>query len=124
MPRATSPENMREVLSLRLRGYSNREVEERTGVKVRTVRNLVRSFKMRVKEDGLMEAASFHGVEPEVEELFGLASELRKDKIAVADCATGFYVAKVLVGLGVDIKEFEGFVRDIFIESVEQGLTG
>jgi transcriptional regulator with XRE-family HTH domain len=115
---------VREILSLRLRGYSRREIEKRTGVKARTVSNWVRSFKMRVKEVGLMAAAKVYGVDSEVDELFDLALDLRKNEITVTDCATGLNVANVLTQFGVDMNVFEEFVRDVFLGSVEQGLTG
>lgn len=121
MPRAVSDEKVKKYLGLRFEGYSNEEACRSTGFSNRTGTNKLRAFGETVRKEGLMSATSRYDLG--IDDLFKLAANLRKEDIGVKQCKTGLSIYNVLKRLEVGVSQFETFVRDVFLETLDQGVN-
>lgn len=120
MPRAVDPDKVREYLRLRREGHDNSQASRIAGFSSRTGSNYLKNFRKEARVDGLVKAARSYGLE--IEDLFKLAGDLKENELKVGECGVGLYIARVLTRLGVDLEAFDEFVKDVFLEAINQGI--
>jgi len=91
------------------------------GFSSRTGTNYLKKFGDEVRRGGLLSVARSYGLE--IDDLFKLGESLKKNSLSVEECNVGLYVATVLARLNVDLTRFDVFVKDVFLEAGNQGIS-
>jgi hypothetical protein len=121
LPRAVSSEKIGEYLRLRFEGHSNSQASSRMGFSSRTGTNHLKNIREEARREGLLSVASSYGLE--IDDLFKLGGELKKNDLSVERCNVGLFIAAVLARLNVDLSKFDNFVKDVFLEALNQGIS-
>jgi hypothetical protein len=106
------------------RGDSFIHISEKYDCTRQTVRNRWKDFKEKVLEVGLLEAANEIGVHEEVEKLRTIAGKIAREETSLDDCLTGSKVSTHLLGLDLDIEDFERFLVDLYKNARTQEVSG
>ena len=69
----------------------------------------------------MLSAAKSYGLE--IDDLFKLGGDLKENGLSVEDCNVGLLIAAVIARLGFDLTRFEDFVKNVFLEAMNQGIS-
>ena len=121
MPRAVSSEKIGEYLRLRLEGRSNSQASSHVGFSSRTGTNHLKNIREEAGRSGLLSVMRSYGLE--IDDLFKLGGKLKENGLRVEDCNVGLFIATVLARFDVDLTGFDTFVKDVFLEAANQGIS-
>ena len=121
MPRPVSSEQIGEYLRLRIAGHSNNQASKSVGFSSRTGTNHLKTIREEARRGGLLSVVKAYSLE--IDDLFKLGGELKKNGLNVKSCNIGLFIAAVLARLEVDLSRFESFVKDVFLEAAKQGIS-
>jgi len=121
LPKAVSSEKIGEYLRLRFEGSSNSQASSHVGFSSRTGTNHLKKIRKDAGRNGLLSVARSFGLE--IEDLFKLGGELKENGLSVEECNVGLFIAAVLTRLNVDLSRFDIFVKDVFLEAANQGIS-
>jgi hypothetical protein len=121
--RILPPEKIREAVSLKLNGFSDREVARQSSISHTAVASSVRGFVKKVEEFGLTRASVDYSVADQINELQEIAQLKRKTNLTFDQAKKGFIWGKMLLSSGLNEEQIEDFSQKVLGECSDQKVS-
>lgn len=121
--RTLPAEKIREAVSLKLKGFSDREAARQTGVSHTGVASSFRGFVERAEVVGLTRVIEEYGVADQVRELQEIAQLQRRTDLTLDQAKKGFKWGKMLIDSGLPEEQIEDYSQKVLMECGDQKVS-